>query len=137
MSYFDFFGGGTATEQKRDKYKKLYNKLKNYSLEFDKEAKLMSEKIESYIGNRPDMNSAYIPEDIFSESETNVRTKIISMQHRQLNDGSKLLEAVSVAYDRYSYYKRLAIQEAEERAARARREAERRKKELSGKAGRW
>lgn len=125
MSIFGWFGGGTPTEQKRDQYQRLYNKLLSLSQDFDSKEKQLSQRVETYLSNRPNMEASYIPEDVFSDSESTARSKVVLLKSHQTSDGAKLAEAVSAAYSRYQYYHRLAIQEAEER----RRKAERRRRE--------
>ncbi|HEM3598595.1 TPA: hypothetical protein U1C28_001726 [Streptococcus suis] len=124
MSIFGWFGGGTPTEQKRDQYKRLYNKLLSLSQDFDRKEKQLSQRVDTYLSNRANMEASYIPEDVFSNSESTARSKVVLLKSHQSSDGAKLAEAVSAAYSRYQYYHRLAIQEAEER----RREAERRRR---------
>lgn len=122
-----FFGfGSTATEQKRDKYYKLYKELLKLSQKFDTTLKSLTTMVENYSSSRPSMDTSYIPEDVFGESESNVHSKVILVSSNQTADSGKLAEAVTAAYSRYEYYKQLAIIEEQERT-----EAERKRKEAA------
>lgn len=127
MSFLDTWFG-TPTEKKREQYKALYNALNSQLKSFKAKLKTMEGKVDSYNSSRPSMSLSIIPEDVFSDSENRVKTKVESVISNQSNDVSKLSRAVDAAYERYQYYARLAEQERREREAEARRQAEERRK---------
>ena len=127
MSFLDTWFG-TPTEKKREQYKTLYNALNSQLKSFKAKLKTMEGKVDSYNSSRPSMSLSIIPEDVFSDSENRVKTKVESVISNQSSDVSKLSRAVDAAYERYQYYARLAEQERREREAEARRQAEERRK---------
>ena len=127
MSFLDTWFG-TPTEKKREQYKALYNALNSQLKSFKAKLKTMEGKVDSYNSSRPSMSLSIIPEDVFSDSENRVKTKVESVISNQSSDVSKLSRAVDAAYERYQYYARLAEQERREREAEARRQAEERRK---------
>ena len=127
MSFLDTWFG-TPTEKKREQYKTLYNALNSQLKSFKAKLKTMEGKVDSYNSSRPSMSLSIIPEDVFSDSENRVKTKVESVISNQSSDISKLSRAVDAAYERYQYYARLAEQERREREAEARRQAEERRK---------
>lgn len=127
MSFLDAWFG-TPTEKKREQYKALYNDLNSQLKSFNSKLKTMEGKVDSYNSSRPSMSSSFIPEDVFSDSENRVKTKVGAVISNQSSDVRKLSRAVDAAYERYQYYARLAEQERREREAEARRQAEERRK---------
>lgn len=127
MSFLDTWFG-TPTEKKREQYKALYSALNSQLKSFKAKLKTMEGKVDSYNSSRPSMSLSIIPEDVFSDSENRVKTKVESVISNQSSDVSKLSRAVDAAYERYQYYARLAEQERREREAEARRQAEERRK---------
>ncbi|NMD84494.1 MULTISPECIES: hypothetical protein [Streptococcus] len=127
MSLWDAWFG-TPTEKKREQYKTLYNDLNSQLKSFKTKLKMIEGKVDSYNSSRPSMSLSIIPEDVFSDSENRVKTKVESVISNQSSDVSKLSRAVDAAYERYQYYARLAEQERREREAEARRQAEERRK---------
>ena len=127
MSFLDTWFG-TPTEKKREQYKALYNDLNSQLKSFNSKLKTMEGKVDSYSSSQPSMSLSIIPEDVFSDSENRVKTKVESVISNQSSDVSKLSRAVDAAYERYQYYARLAEQERREREAEARRQAEERRK---------
>lgn len=119
---------GTPTEKKREQYKTLYNDLNSQLKSFKTKLKMIEGKVDSYNSSRPSMSLSIIPEDVFSDSENRVKTKVESVISNQSSDVRKLSRAVDAAYERYQYYARLAEQELREREAEARRQAEERRK---------
>ena len=119
---------GTPTEKKREQYKTLYNDLNSQLKSFKTKLKMIEGKVDSYNSSRPSMSLSIIPEDVFSDSENRVKTKVESVISNQSSDVRKLSRAVDAAYERYQYYARLAEQERREREAEARRQAEERRK---------
>lgn len=126
MSLWDAWFG-TPTEKKREQYKTLYNDLNGQLKSFKTKLKMIEGKVDSYNSSRPSMSLSIIPEDVFSDSENRVKTKVESVISNQSSDVSKLSRAVDAAYERYQYYARLAEQERREREAEARRQAEERR----------
>lgn len=126
MSLWDAWFG-TPTEKKREQYKALYNDLKGQLRDFNAKLKTIEGKVDNYNHSRPTMSSSYIPEDVFSESEKNVHTKVESVRQTQSSDATSLSSAVDAAYERYQHYARLAEQERQEREAAAIRQAEERR----------
>ena len=127
MSLWDAWFG-TPTEKKREQYKTLYNDLNSQLKSFKTKLKMIEGKVDSYNSSRPSMSLSIIPEDVFTDSENRVKTKVESVISNQSSDVSKLSRAVDAAYERYQYYARLAEQERREREAEARRQAEERRK---------
>ena len=127
MSLWDAWFG-TPTEKNREQYKTLYNDLNSQLKSFKTKLKMIEGKVDSYNSSRPSMSLSIIPEDVFSDSENRVKTKVESVISNQSSDVSKLSRAVDAAYERYQYYARLAEQERREREAEARRQAEERRK---------
>ena len=127
MSLWDAWFG-TPTEKKREQYKTLYNDLNSQLKSFKTKLKMIEGKVDSYNSSRPSMSLSIIPEDVFSDSENRVKTKVESVISNQSSDVIKLSRAVDAAYERYQYYARLAEQERREREAEARRQAEERRK---------
>lgn len=126
MSFWDAWFG-TPTEKKREQYRTLYNDLNSQLKTFKAKLKTMEGKVDSYNNSRPSMSTSYIPEDVFSDSESRVKGKVDTVRTNQSSDAKNLSSAVDAAYERYKYYDRLAEQEREEREAEARRQAEERK----------
>lgn len=102
---------GTPTEKKREQYKTLYNDLNSQLKSFKTKLKMIEGKVDSYNSSRPSMSLSIIPEDVFSDSENRVKTKVESVISNQSSDVRKLSRAVDAAYERYQYYARLAEQE--------------------------
>lgn len=130
MSLWDLWFG-TPTEKKREEYRALYDDLNSQLTNFKAKLKTMEGKVEQYIGSRPDISESFIPEDVFSASERNVKFKIEAVKSNQSSDMARLSQAVDAAYQRYQYYARLAEQERLEREAEQRRQAERRRREAA------
>lgn len=126
MSFWDAWFG-TPTEKKREQYRTLYNDLNSQLKTFKAKLKTMEGKVDSYNNSRPSMSTSYIPEDVFSDSESRVKGKVDTVRTNQSSDAKNLSSAVDAAYERYKYYDRLAEQERKEREAEARRQAEERK----------
>lgn len=126
MSFWDAWFG-TPTEKKREQYRTLYNDLNSQLKTFKSKLKTMEGKVDSYNNSRPSMSTSYIPEDVFSDSESRVKGKVDTVRTNQSSDAKNLSSAVDAAYERYKYYDRLAEQERKEREAEARRQAEERK----------
>ena len=127
---------GTATEKKREQYKALYNDLNRLLNQFNTKLKAMETSVSSYESGRPNMSSTFIPEDIFSESESRLKTKVTAVRDNQSTDVEKLSAAVDAAYNRYKYYEMMANQERLEREAEDRRQAEIRRLEAEKRKGR-
>ena len=124
---------GTPTEEKREQYRALYHDLKNQLSNFNSKLRTMEGKVDNYMGSRPGMSESFIPEDVFSGSERNVKSKIESVRNNQSTDAKKLSRAVDAAYQRYQHYARLAEQERLVREAEQRRQAERRRREMAAR----
>ena len=125
MSLWDAWFG-TPTEKKREAYKALYHDLNHCLSDFQHTLKNMEEKVDGYIGQRPHMNNAIIPEDIFGASEARIKGQVEIVKNHQVIDARKLSNAVDAAYQRYQYYAHLAEQERLDREAAQRYQAEQR-----------
>lgn len=122
---------GTPTEKKREQYRALYHDLNNQLNDFNTKLRTMKGKVDNYVGGRPGMSESFIPEDVFSGSERNVKNKIEAIRNNQSTDATRLSRAVDAAFQRYQHYARLAEQERIAREAEQRRQAERRRREMA------
>lgn len=118
---FSWFGK-TETERKRDNYHTLYNRLSNALTEHDKKVSEAQSSYSSYNRSVPYVSSSRIPSNDFAPKRRELNTELMKYFNYEKDKRSELVSARSKAYERYQYYRSLAIQEAE--AERRRREKE-------------
>lgn len=116
---FNFFG--TATERKRDEYYKLYTKLQDAISDHDKKVSEATASYNNYISIVPNLSHTKIPSNDFEPKREEKNDKLNEYFNRDKEKRSSLVSAKSKAYERYEYYRLLAIREAEERARKARK----------------
>lgn len=116
---------GTPTEKKREQYKALYDDLDRCWTDFYAKLKKVTEKVSNYTDSRVTMSESFIPEDVFSTSESSVKEKVMKLKSNQEADSTNLIFAIDAAYQRYQYYAQLAEDERIEREAEQRRKLER------------
>lgn len=117
----------TATERKRDDYYKLYQKLGDALSEHDEKVSEANSAHSSYVGTVPNLSNTKIPSNDFEVSREKLNSELLDYFQQDKDKRSSLVSAKNQAYERYIYYKNLAIREAEEKARREREERERKK----------
>ncbi|ASS89168.1 chorismate synthase [Aeribacillus composti] len=128
---FDWFK--TATEKKRDDYHKLYEKLHDALSDYDQNVSEAEGIYESYVGKAAHLSSSDIPSNDFEPKRQELNQKLNKYFQLEKQKRSSLVSAKNKAYERYIYYKNLAIKEARERAEREERERKERMERLYGK----
>src|SRR3954454_8890501 len=118
MSVLNWFKNGT--ERKREEYYELYEKLKSAISEHDHKVSEANAAYSSYLGTIPNLSNTNIPSNDFETSREELTNKLKQYFQADQEKRASLVAAKNQAYERYVYYKNLAIQEAE--AERARRE---------------
>ncbi len=117
---FNWFKSGT--ERKREEYYELYEKLKSAISKHDHKVSEANAAYSSYLGTIPNLSNTKIPSNDFETSREKVTDKLKQYFQADQEKRASLVAAKNQAYERYVYYKNLAIQEAE--AERVRREKE-------------
>ncbi|MFB6468430.1 chorismate synthase [Cytobacillus sp. Hz8] len=116
---FNFFG--TATERKRDEYYKLYMKLQDALQDHDKKVSEANASYSSYISTVPNLSQKDIPSNDFEPKREEKNALLNEYFNHDKEKRSSLVSAENKAYERYEYYRDLAIREAEERARSAKK----------------
>ncbi|WP_147536183.1 hypothetical protein [Bacillus marasmi] len=115
--FFNF--GRTTYERKRDEYYKLYQKLGDALLEHDKHVREANSANCTYINSVPNLSNSKIPSGDFDTKREELTAKLNSYFIYDLEKRTDIITATDKAYQRYIYYKNLAIKEAAEEAKRA------------------
>ena len=127
---FDWFK--TDAEKKRDDYHELYEKLRSAISEHDKKVSEAQSAYGSYIGTVPNLSNSKIPSNDFEISREQLNEKLKRYFQLDQEKRHSLVAAKDKAYERYVYYKNLAIKEAEAERARRERELNELKERLEG-----
>ncbi|NRD77649.1 hypothetical protein HPT25_09335 [Bacillus sp. BRMEA1] len=122
--------GKTATEIKRDDYQRLYEELTDAITEHDRKVSEANSAYSSYQGSVPNLSNTKIPSNDFETTREKKNGELLRYFGLDQDKRSSLVAAKNLAYERYVYYRALAIQEAEERARREREAAEALAKEV-------
>ena len=117
----------TDTERKRDNYYDLYRELQNALKEHNKKVAQAEASYSSYIGSVPNLSNFKIPSNDFDPKREELSRKLNKHFNEEKQKRSDLDRASNQAYQRYVYYKNLAIREAEAKAERERKEREERR----------
>ena len=117
----------TDTEKKRDNYYDLYRELQNALKEHNKKVAQAEASYSSYIGSVPNLSNFKIPSNDFDPKREELSRKLNKHFNEEKQKRSDLDRASNQAYQRYVYYKNLAIREAEAKAERERKEREERR----------
>ena len=111
---FNIFGG-TATEIKRDKYKKLYDKLVEAILDHEEKVAAAEASYNSYISTVPNLSNSKIPSNDFDPKREEKNAKLLQYFEKDKDKKTSLITAKNSAYQKYLYYRQKAIEEARDR----------------------
>lgn len=117
----------TDTEKKRDNYYDLYRELQNALKEHNNKVAQAEASYSSYIGSVPNLSNFKIPSNDFDPKREELSRKLNKHFNEEKQKRSDLDRASNQAYQRYVYYKNLAIREAEAKAEKEREEREERR----------
>jgi hypothetical protein len=117
----------TETEKKRDNYYDLYKSLQDALKEHNRKVAQAEASYSSYIGSVPSLSNFKIPSNDFDPKREELSRKLNKHFNEEKQKRSELDRASNQAYQRYIYYKNLAIREAEAKAEKERREREERR----------
>ncbi|MDS9473273.1 hypothetical protein [Sporosarcina pasteurii] len=120
---FSFFVR-TESDRKRDEYNKLHGNLQRA---LDKHDKIVAEAeaaYSSYTGSVPNLSNTKVPSNDFDPKREELTRKLSRYLSDEKRKRSDLVSAKNQAYQRYVYYKNLALREAEERAEKRRKALE-------------
>ncbi len=104
----------TETEKKRDDYLRLYYKLKDAKADHDRLVNEAESSYSSYTSSVPNLSNSKIPSNDFDPKREELNQELLRYFNYEKNKRSQIVHAASRAYERYQYYKQLAIREAEE-----------------------
>ncbi|MFU0791783.1 MAG: BBP1-C domain-containing protein [Virgibacillus proomii] len=104
----------TENEKKRDDYYRLYVRLQSAKTEHDKLVNEAEASYSSYKSTIPNLLNNKVPSNDFDPKREELEAELRRHFYYEKSKRSELARAATRAYDRYKYYERLAIQEAEE-----------------------
>ncbi len=111
---FSIFGG-TATEIKRDKYKKLYDKLVEAIVDHEEKTAAAEASYNSYMTTVPNLSNSKIPSNDFDPKREEKNAKLLKYFEKDKDKKTSLITAKNIAYQKYLYYRQKAIEEARDR----------------------
>jgi hypothetical protein len=117
----------TETEKKRDNYYDLYKSLQDALKEHNRKVAQAEASYSSYISSVPSLSDFKIPSNDFGPKREELNRKLNKHFSEEKQKRSELDRASNQAYQRYVYYKNLAIREAEAKAEKERKEREERR----------
>ena len=117
---FNFFGG-TATEIKRDKYKKLYDKLVDAIADHEEKVAAAEASYHSYMSTVPNLSNSKIPSNDFDPKREEKNAKLLQYFEKDKDKKTSLISAKNTAYQKYLYYRQKAIEEAQAREAKSKK----------------
>ncbi|CDQ40393.1 hypothetical protein [Virgibacillus salexigens] len=104
----------SETEKKRDDYYELYQRLQDAKSEHDKLVNEAEASYSSYISTVPNLSNFEIPSNDFDWKREELNSELLRYFDYEKNKRSAITQAASRAYQRYEYYKNLAIKEEQE-----------------------
>ncbi|MGE6260578.1 chorismate synthase [Heyndrickxia sporothermodurans] len=122
----------TATERKRDQYDKLHSKLKAALQDHDNYVSKATSAYQNYIRSVPYLSNSDIPSNDFDPKRQELNRKLNQYFDNEKDKRDSLVSAIDKAYERYVYYKNLAIKEAEAERERIEKELREIKETLEG-----
>lgn len=126
--FFNWFGfGRTETEKKRDKYKELAERLEDAIAEHDDKVSEAAASYRTYTHTVPNLSNSKIPSNDFDTKREELNGRLQADFQKDKEMRRDLMSAKSKAYEKYEYYRNLAIRE--EREEEARKERERKERE--------
>lgn len=120
---FSFFVK-TENDRKRDDYDKLHSKLQDALVKHDKKAAAAEESYSGYIGSVPNLSNNKIPSNDFDPKREELNRKLDKYFDEEKQKRRELHSVSNQAYQRYIYYKNLAMKEAVVRKEKRRKEWE-------------
>lgn len=123
----------TDTEIKRDDYDKLHDKLNDALADHDKKVAEANSAYSSYSGSIPNLSNTKIPSNDFDPKREELNGKLMERFNTDKEKRASLNTAINQAYERYIYYKNLAIREEAAKEAKEAKERKERLERLYGK----
>lgn len=114
----------TESDRKRDAYDKLHVKLQAALDKHDKKVAEAEASYSSYSGSVPNLSNTKIPSNDFDPKREELTERLNNYFNEEKQKRSELLSASNQAYERYIYYKNLAMKEEQARAEKRRKEWE-------------
>lgn len=126
---------GTNTAWKRDQYSALVGRLSNAISTHDQKVSQANEVYQSYTHSVPNLSNSKIPSNDFYVKRGELDGKLTKYFSNDEQKRGSLFSAKNIAYQKYIYYRDLAIKEEEERReqeeqARREQEVQARKKSM-------
>ena len=106
---------GTATEIKRNKYKKLYDKLVEAIADHEEKTAEAEASYNSYISTVPNLSNSKIPSNDFDPKREEKSAELLKYFKKDKDKKTELITAKNIAYQKYLYYRQKAIEEARDR----------------------